>query len=56
VRSGRASGIALAPSVLPAGGSRVTVFDVRDGRAREQDRVELGPGNDNVPGPIGVRP
>lgn len=56
VRTGDAAGMTLAPSVLPGGGARVTVFDVSAGRAAEIDRVELGGGNENVPGPIGVRP
>lgn len=57
VRSGAASGIALVPSVLPAGGSRVTVLRViAPGRVEEVDRVELGPGAEQIPGPVGVRP
>ena len=57
VRQGAASGAVLVPSVLPAGGSRVTVFRVTGpGRIEEIDRVELGPGAEHIPGPIGVRP
>lgn len=57
VRQGSASGIALVPSVLAAGGSRVAVFRVTGpGRVEEIDRVELGRGAAQIPGPIGVRP
>lgn len=56
-RAGLASGVALVPSVLPAGGSRVTVFRVTGpGQVDEIDRVELGPGAEQIPGPIGMRP
>lgn len=51
------NGLALVPTVRAGGGSRVTVLRVDGpGAVGELDHAELGRGNLNIPGPVGVRP
>lgn len=57
LRRGAAAGVALIPTVLAEGGARVTALRVTGpGAVEEVDFAELGAGNLNIPGPIGVRP